>query len=374
MKLSFLTSFSNYIKSHKKIAFGGLLVLCAGLIAAIYFGWREYQYRQSAAYAFEQLKQALNPPKVEELAKMIDFNSIGTELAQTIKKVFPFYMEGQDQERKIRNRLQNVLLKRFSQKEEKKQQLDLDDEQGLLNLPLEILPSDFINQLTNGLSLRETGEYSAIISAKVDQPLLGRNFTLVFGMNKTSNGWKVNRFLNVSEIAGQIREAMLERHIKLRNVYEHKNMLTMRRMEQLLPMQSCSVNAGLLSDGKTLIMTVEVIGRNKGNIQINNFNVDTNILGKNGKTVAHRFLNVAKPVAPGEDFNHRWNFELEANSDLGRAILQNRPLRCDAKWQTLGLNSSEVLHILELPHPDRQCAIGGHDHPDGFCQLPVFNN
>ena len=373
MKVNFVTDISSWIKNHKKLAMGAVALLCAAIIAGGIFAYREYQYRQSANYAYEQLKLALVPGQPDRLAKLINFNAISREMAQAIEKTFPFYMEGKDQQRNIRNKIQNVLLQRFMQKEEKKASLP-DEPQERLHLPLQILPDNFISQLSQNLVLREAGNNAAVIVAKLDQPLLERSFTLVFGMDKTVNGWQVDRFLNVQEVLAQMREAMLQRHVKLRNVYEHKNSLTSKRMNEMLPVQSCVVNAGLLSDGKTLLMTVQVIGRNQGNIQINNFNVDTSIMGRNNKLVAQRFLNVAKPVAPGEDFNHRWNFELEANSQLGRAIIQNQPLHCTAKWQTLGLNSSEVLHILEVPNPDTQCAISGHNHPDGFCQTPVFQN
>lgn len=373
MKLNLLAPLSGWIAAHRKLALLAGLLLCAALIAGAYYGYRQYQYRQSAEYAFEQLKLALNPPKPEELAKLVDFNALGNDLARAIKKTFPFYMEGKDQERNIRNRLQNVILRSFLQKDEKRAPLpDAEDQQALLQVPLEIMPADFPAQLQGSLVLRDAGQSSAIVMAKLDQPLLGRSFTPVFGLDKTVNGWKVDRVLNADELLTQLREAMLQRHVKLRNVYEHKNMLTTRRMDELLPIQSCSAHAGILSDGRTLVMTVQVIGRNKGNVQINNFNVDTEITGGNGNVLARRFLNVAKPVAPGEDFNHRWNFELDASSDLARAIMRNQPLHCQAKWQTLGLNNSEVLHILEVPNPDAQCSISGHNHPDGFCQTPVF--
>lgn len=373
MKL--FSSLSGWIAAHRKLALLAGLLCCGGLAAGGWFGWQQYQHRQSAAYAFERLKLALNPPSPEELAKLVDFNSIGNDLARAIQKIFPFYLQGKDQERNIRNRLQNAVLRVFLQKDDKRASLpDADDQQALLQAPLEILPPDFVAQLQNSLVLRDAGPNSAIVVAKLEQPLLGRSFTPVFGLDRTANGWKVDRVLNADELLTQLREAMLQRHVKLRNVYEHKNMLTTRRMDELLPVQSCSANAGILSDGKTLVMTVQVIGRNKGNVQINNFNVDTAITGANGQLVTRRFLNVAKPVAPGEDFSHRWNFELEANSDLGRAIMRAQPLHCTARWQTLGLNNSEVLHILEVPNPDAQCAIDGHNHPDGFCQTPVFLN
>lgn len=373
MKLSILSDLQTKAAAHKKIT----LMVCVLLVvltgAGIYYGWQQYLYRQTSAYAFEELKKALNPPVPAELAKLVDFNSISNDLALAIQKNFPFFLAGPDQERNIRHLLQTALLKRFMSKEEAvKAKPEEISEEEQLKKELQILPPDFVGQLVQGLTLRETDSDTALISSKIENPQLKRSFTIVFGMRKTSDGWKVRNVANASEVVSQLRAAMLERHVKLRNVYLDKNSATTKRMNQLLPIQSCSADAGLLSDGKTLLLVVHVIARNKGNLQVNNFNLDTAIYGRSGQLVLRRYLNAAKPVGPGEDFNHRWNFELEADSEPGRSILRNEPLQCRAAWQTLGLNSAEVLHIVDVPNPDRQCSIAGHDHPDGFCQTPVF--
>lgn len=372
MKIHMFSNLLIRLKTHKLVAFFLLLFICAALCAGAWYGWKEYQYRQSSEYAFAQIKQALTPPNPKALAQLVDFNAITQELAQATSKNFPFFKAGPDQERAIRNLLQTVLLKRFMSKDESKAQPLPESEEEQLLKEVEILPADFVSQLRDNMTLLENGTEAAHIGTKVENPLLKKSFPLVFSLRKTPDGWKITHLANSPELLTQLRSALLERHARLREVYENKNSQTTKRMEQLLPILSCSVDAGLLSDKKTLLMVVQVIARNRGPIQINNFNVDASIMGRNGKEIAQRFLNVAKPIAPGEDFNHRWNFELEANSPLARRILGAGPLQCKATWQTLGLNNAEVLHILEVPNPDRQCAIAGHDHPDGFCLTPVF--
>lgn len=373
MKLNILSGFSEKIAAHKKISFCALLILLLGIGAAGWWGFKEYKYRQTGEYALESAKKALSPPDTKALAKMVDFNAISQELAEAIKNDFPFYMAGPDQARNIRNKLQTVLLERFLRKEENKSQPVPDSEEELLLKPVELLPPDFVGQLTKSLTLLDQSADSAHIGARIENPLLKKTFPLIFSLRRSSEGWKVSHLANAGELSAQIKATLLERHAKLRAIYEGKNDKTTKRMDQLLPILSCSADAGLLSDRKTLLMVVQLIARNRGTIQINNFNVDASISGRNGKEIVQRYLNVAKPIGPGEDFNHRWNFELEANSPLGRAILAAGPLQCKASWKTLGLNNAEVLHILEVPNPDRQCSIDGHDHPDGFCRTPLFD-
>lgn len=372
MNINILSTLGSKITANKKISIAVLILLVIGLGVAAWYGFKEYRYRQTSNYALEQIKKALTPPDPKALANMVDFNAISQELAQAIKKNFPFYMEGPDQERNIRNRLQTALLKHFLNKDDAKAVPLPESEEERLALPVKILPADFVPQLSGSMGLVEKGEDTAHIGAKIENPLLKKTFPLIFSMRKTRDGWKVSHLANAEELISQVKTALLDRHAKLRGVYEGKNDKTMKRMEQLLPILSCSADAGLLSDGKTLLMVVQLIARNRGNIQINNFNVDASISGRGGREITQRFLNVAKPVAPGEDFNHRWNFELEADSQLGRAILAGRPLQCRASWQTLGLNNAEVLHILEVPNPDRECRVDGHNHPEGFCTTPLF--
>lgn len=351
-----------------------LVVLAAGLlVAGGWFGWKQYTFWQSGQYAFEKIKAALAPPDPASLAKQVDFYSVSGDIAKSIADNFPFFMPGADQERNISHHIQTALLKKFMDKDEKKQQtLEKEDEIALLHKNLEILPRNFVEQLFNTLNYKANDDNSGFVTAKVENELLNKNFTMIFNLDRTPNGWKITHLSNARELASQMREAMLQRHAKLRSVYEDKNAKTWKTMNQLIPIQSCTANAGLLSDGKTLLMVVHVIARNRGTLQINNFNVDTTIYGKNGKVLMRRFLNTAKPVTPGEDFDHRWNFELDAQNPQARLLLTQEPLQCKAIWQTLSLNNGQVLQIQEVPNPDLACEIDGHNHPQGFCQTPVF--
>lgn len=374
MKFELFSRLGEWTKSHKKTSVALALVLFAGLCAGAWRGWKEYQYRQTSQYAFQRIVQALTPPDPHELANLVDFNGIGADLADAAQKSFPFFMAGPDQERKLRHAVQTGLLKRFLDdgKGPSKNSKKPETEEERLHAPFVLLPDDFTEQLRNQLNLQEKDDRTAFVSAQLENPLLKRNFTVVLRMDRTANGWKLAHVANAKEITDQLREGMLERHSKLRHIYEERNAGTAKKMNQLLPIQSCSAHAGLLSDRKTLLMVVQVIARNIGRHQVNNFNVDVTLTGRNGNKILQRYLNAAKPAAPGEDFNHRWTFELDASDPLAQSILKAGPLECKASWQTLGVDNGEVLHMAEVPNPDVQCAIAGHDHPQGFCALPFF--
>ncbi|MDE5831787.1 MAG: translation initiation factor IF-2 [Desulfovibrio sp.] len=373
MNITALANLREKAAAHKIIAALILAVLLCGVAYGCYFGWQQYLYRQTAVYAGEKIKATLAPPDPAKLARFVDFRRTSADLAREVARAFPFYKAGADQERNIGHLLQTVFLNRLSAKNDKTPAWPMEEEE-LLKKDLELLPPDFIEQIVKTMHIRQEGENVAYLSAKVENPMLGQAFPLIFYMERSSSGWRIVRLANAAELVAALREAMLKRHARYRALFADKNAATRKTMDQLLPVQSCSVDAGLMSDGKTLLMVVRAIARNKGDVQINNFNLDAAITGRNGSTVMRRFLNAAKPVAPGEDFDHRWNFELEANSPEARRILANGPLRCQATWQTLSLNNGRVLHIVEEPYPDASCRLDGHNHPEGFCLTPLFRN
>ena len=371
--MKFFSGLKEKLAAHKLLAALAAMVLACALGAGGWYGWQQYQYRQGSAFALEKLKQALAPPAPSALAHLVDFNSLGKDLSRAASESFPFFLAGQDQERAISHALQAGLLKRLLEPESKGPMFPEDaSEEARLQKPLELLPPDFLSQLLATLSVRETGPGNALVSAKIEHPQLARPFTLVMDMRKTPQGWQIKQLINARELAQQLREDMLERHAALRKVFEAKNAATGKAMDSALPLQSCTANAGTLSDGKTTILIIHALARNRGDVQINNFNLDATITGRSGRPLLRRYLNAAKPVAPGEDFNHRWSMELESGSPLARALLADGPLHCQAAWQTLSLNNGRVLHIVETPNPDRACATPGHDHPEGFCLAPIF--
>lgn len=360
-------------RAHKRIAAVAALLLVAALAAGGAYGWRTWQYRQTSEFALLRLKEALSPPNAEELAKRVDFRTLFTDLAQAVSRSFPFYKAGPEQEHQLRQQLQTALLKRLLEKDATRSSKEGEpDAAAKLRQPLVLFPPDFLAQLPAGLTLVESTEDTARIRTEIRHPLLDLVFPLEFEMRRGPDGWIVRHLLNADAVAGALREALLARQQARVDVVVRKNEATLKRMRELVPLQSCEAEAGLLSDGRTLLLMVLMRGRNQGGIQVNNMDLDTTILGADGEPVLHRFLNAAEPVLPGGEFRHRWSIELDGQSPEGRRILAAGPLTCRATWRTMGLSSAEVLHIVETPDLGQQCDLPGHRHPVGFCQLPVF--
>lgn len=372
MKLNFLANLKAKGGFYKILANVILALIVIGIGAAAWFGWQQYRYMQTSEYAFLKIKETLQPPNPGTLSKYVDFNSLSGDLAQASSRNFPFFMAGDDQERRLKDLFQTTLLNRLLTKEEVSRVGADQSEEERLKKPMYILPNDFLTQLATSLNLQPQNDNRALVSAKIENPDLKKVFTMVMSMERDSDGWKVRHVVNADELVSQLRNAALDRYGRVRDMYRGKNENTMKRMNDLIPIQSCTAHAGLLSDRKTMLMVVNIIARNTGPQQVNNFNVDATIMGRRGQPILRRYLNAAMPVAPGEDFNHSWTFDLDASSPLARNLLAAGPLRCQASWQTLGLNSAEVLHIVELPYQDEECGLPGHNHPQGFCQLPVF--
>lgn len=368
-------------RAHKLLSALMALLLTAALGAGGFYAWRVCQYRQSSDFALARLKEALTPPKPEELAKLVDFQGVAGDLAAATAETFPFFKQGPDQRRELAQMIQTGLLRRFLEKEQapsksKGKNSAADDEEkarlARLAQPLTLLPPDFLSQFTGSLALAGTQGDSAVLRAQVRHPLLERDFELLFDLRKGPDGWIVRHTANARELLAQVREAMLARQKAKADVVVDKNTATSTRMNGILPVEACTADAGLLSDGSTLLLMIQLKARNTGKVQVNNVDFDATVLGKDGRPLLHRHLNAAGPVPPGGEFDHRWTVELDGASDTGRGLLADAPLSCHGSWRTMGLSSSEVLHIVDPPDLTRGCEKPGHAHPAGFCLSPVF--
>ena len=369
---AFLSGLAAKARAHRLLTLAAVLLLAGGLGAGGYYGWRTWQYRQTGEYAFTRLKEALTPPNTEELAKRVDFRALFAELSHAVARAFPFYKAGPDQEHALSQQLQTALLRRLREKDASPAKGEEPDAATKLRQPLVLFPPDFLAQLPAGLTLTESGADTARIRTEITHPQLETVFPLEFEMRRGPDGWTVRHLTNADEVAGILRQALLARQQASVDVVLRKNEATLRRMESILPIQSCEAEAGLLSDGSTLLLMVLMRGQNQGGIQVNNMDLDTAILGANGAPVLTRNLNAAEPVYPGAAFSHRWSIELDARSPEGQRVLAGMPLTCRPVWRSMGLSSAEVLHIAEATDLSRRCELPGHDHPVGFCTMPIF--
>lgn len=373
MKLPLIPFLSSLFRKH--VIALTVALLAAALAVGGWYGWRYYQYRQSLDFAYARFQDALQPPSPEKLALLVDFNTLSGELAQALAKAFPFFKQGPDQIRDLKNTIQTGLLKKLLSKEDPKASGEAEtDPQKLLQQPLSLFPADFLQQFLSGLGMQQAQGNTALVSTSIRHPLLNRTFPVILRMEKGPEGWMIRNLLNADELVEQFREALLTRIAARRDVFKARNNNIRRRMDATLPLQSCSASAGLLSDGKTLLLVAHVLARNTSAVTVKNIDLEALFTGPDGKMLLHRFLNAAVPVAPGEDLDQRWTIELDGQSPLGQSVLAAKEISCAARWKTMTLSSGEVLHIADIPAAMKECDNPGHKHPVGLCLSPIFQN
>lgn len=333
------------LKAKLKIVIGLLVVLAA---VGSWQGWKYYQYRQSSQCVFDALKNSLRQVEPEKLAELVDFPSLGRRIAFSIAEFYPFIERGSNQQAAIQERFLSHLQEMLAAKPGKPHHMPPDE---ALQQPLEALPPDFVKQLQTTMSLNTTGAGNpnmAFISAVLHHPQLDMDFTLIFLLQRTSAGWRLTDLPNAREVIAQFRDAQLKRYEARKLQLRKKNEETQKLMASTLKIQSCEVAAGVISDNKTLLARVIVVGRNASAEQINGISLQADIRDAQGKLILTRYLDKAKPFYPGQPFEQGWTIEMEADSPDGRALLQGGKLQCTTRWQTMSLNSGRVLYIREI--------------------------
>ena len=345
MSLPALAPLVAFVRKHTFV----LAAILLAILAAVggYSGWRHYQYRQTAEFAFSKIKGALHPANPAELARYVDFGAVTKSLVKAVVQHYPALRQGPNQLRELGDMVQIGLLKQARAKEEPAKEET--DEIARLKTPLYVLPPTFYTQLWESLSLHNPTETSAFIAAKVRNPVLNREFSFLLRMDKTPDGWRVDDFVNADDVVRQFREYQVERMVAQRQIILDKNAKIKKRMEEMFPIQSCTASAGLISDGKTLLVVVTAKSKNNGTAMIGNVDLSAKICAPDGTELMHRFLNAVQPTYPGHDFERSWTIEIDGESDLGKAIVSARKLTCEASWKTLGLANGEVLHFTVAP-------------------------
>ena len=360
------------ILASRAVKGAAIALVCALLALGAFYGWQYYQFRQSDQFAFERLRESLSPAQPEKLASAVDFNTVASELASGAIRAFPFFRAGPEQEWEIRQMIQSGLLRRLRSKETPGAKGESAGMEKLLDSPFSLLPDNFIGQFVQNLSLRKESAHSAYIETRIHHPQLDRDFSPVFRLEKSADGWRVTHLLNGDELAAELREGLIARQTMREKKIIDKNSATGAQMAALLPGPECQASAGTLSDGRTVIVSIEVRSRNAGDVQVNNMTLDATLSGRGGVAIS-RSLNVAKPVPPGGPFSHRWTIELDAASPEAKKLLWAGALSCRARWRSMGLGNSRVLHVTDSPEPGAMCAKDGHSHPAGLCEAPFFN-
>lgn len=347
------------------------LVVFVAIAVGIFMGWRAWQHRQSAPYAFEQLQKALKEGNTEALAKSVSFRNIFDQLGAATAETYPFFMAGDHQLKDVSYLFQTRMLHMLKTKPEDPPKKGEPDEE--LFKPVVPVPVDFLAQFMANLTMRVTDAGSAIITSSIHHEQLGRDFPIILNFVRVHGSWMVQDLLNSKELLRMFNEQCLARINAQSDKLHGKNQATLKRMNEILPIESCTANAGLLADQKTLLVAVQLLARNKFNIAVNNMNLHALLTDGAGNLVLDRYLNAVQPTQPGEDFSRQWIIELDGLGEEGQRVLKTgAALTCVPEWRALGLNTNQVLHTNDVTDPKSPCQKPGHNHLSALCREPMF--
>ncbi|MBQ7618035.1 MAG: hypothetical protein IJS50_04095 [Desulfovibrio sp.] len=350
-----------------------ILGLCAVIVlaASVIIGLNYYLYRKTPEFSYAKIQSALQSGNIQQLAYLVDFRPISEHLAAETARAFPFFQEGPKQIVKISNILQGQALKAFRLKNVPNDDAKITDPEELLKKPLYLLPPDILAQLAKNLTLQKKGAEAAVLTSSFEHPLFKRKFPLVFALREINGLWKVTDVLNAHELVTTLKNLLEERLQAGRDLYFAKMDKIVKTMHETLEIQSCTAEAGLISDHKTLLVVVQILARNKTGLTIKNVNATTPIFGQKGQLLLSRQLSSTEATPPSSDFSHTWTIELDGNSELGRKVLASGPLTCKPTWRTMTMSNARVYHAI-APEKKLGPCPKHKNHLEGLCELEIF--
>lgn len=339
MKFSVLSLLLSLLHKSKKILIGiGLLLIVA---ACVFFGWRHYQFKNSPQKTMQNITQALHKAKLEHLAVLIDFRTLSESFARQMLQDLP-KDAALPPVTILAEQIQQRILDNFTKPEEQPKGVKANP-----FAPLNPLPAGTLAQIGTSITLEKVEDNFALAHAKVDYPRAEKTFNLIFQLEKKGDApWRLTKINNAHEIIQSFLEAQQSIDKQKSDTLAAKNAEQQQRMDSQLVVNSCTAVAGLLSDGKTALLSVEILARNPGPHAVLNFNVKTLLTGKkhSDKTISF-LLNLAKRTLQGENFAHTWNIALDPQNPEHQYLLAERTLQCTTTFNNMGLSSGEVLFV-----------------------------
>lgn len=318
-----------------------LTLLVVILAAGGAYGWRYYQYYTGPEHALLELNNALRDADQKKLANLVDFRALASDFAEAILKVYPPAAPTYETTARTADAVQLAVLQALAEAKE-----DKPPKEPAADAPLAPLPSNFIQQLAGKLTLQRTLDNVALIQRTVSYPRAERDFPLLLQMTDTEEfGWRITRVINAMELAQAFKAAEASLKLQQEAAFAEKNADQQLRMDEQFPISSCTVAAGRLSDKRTALMVIEVMGRNAGPSSIHNANFVVTVTDAAQQPLYTHHLNVARRSLPGEQFNHTWTVELDPSDAAAARLLRAKRLQCAVRLWALALGSGEVLHI-----------------------------
>lgn len=339
MKFSVLSSLQFLLHKSKKILIGmGVLLVVA---TCTFFGWRHYQFKNSSLKALQDISQALQKGNRQSLAELVDFRTLSESFARQIVQDLPADAAHPPVEI-LAEHIQQRILDNFNKAAEAPK-----GAKPSPFAPLNPLPPDTLAQIATSLTLEKAEDNFALAHAKVDYPRAEKAFTLIFQMEKKDGApWRLTKISNAHEIVESFLQAQQSIDQQKSNALAAKNAEQQQRMDTQLIVSSCTAVAGMLSDGKTALLSVEILARNPGPHAVLNFNVKALLTGQKHPDQDISFLlNLAKRTLQGENFAHTWNIALDLQNPDHQYLLAEKKLQCTTKFNNMGLSSGEVLFV-----------------------------
>lgn len=339
MKFFQKPSLAACLKRGKKGIIGTLvLAIVAG---GAFWGWQQYQFKQSPQKALQDIALALQKGNRQSLAILVDFRSLSENFAQQVLQNSPAGAEFPPVEILAEN-VQQRILDSFTKTEDPKKAAKPDP-----YAPLNPMPPDTIAQLATSIEMQQVGATFALARATVDYPRAEKKFTLIFQMEKKKGlGWQIIKIANAQELVHAFIQAQQSIDQQKSNALAEKNAEQQQRMDKQMVVNSCTAVAGMLSDGKTALLSVEVLARNPGPHAVLNFNLEATLNStKNSEKTQKFLLNLAKRTLQGENLSHTWNITLDPQNPDHQDLLAEKKLQCTARFNNMGLSSGEILFL-----------------------------
>lgn len=341
MKLNFLPAAKAFLLRFRLPILLTLVVLLLAVGGA--YGWRYYQYYTGPEHALLKLNAALTNTDQEQLAELVDFRGLAMDFAGAIQSVYPPASPSPESRARIADAIQRMVLNALVEAKEDKPPKDLPP-----NAPLAPLPPDFIRQLGGNLKLQRALDNVALVQHTVHYSRAERDFPLLLQMTRTPEfGWRITRIINAPDLVQAFKAAENSLKEQQEAAFAEKNADQQLRMDAQFNVISCTVSAGWLSDKRTALMVIEVMGRNTGSATIHNMNFLTTVMNSSQTSLYFRHLNVARRILPGEQFRHTWTVDLNPREAADARLLAVKGLQCVARPWAMTLGNGEVLHIRE---------------------------
>lgn len=305
------------------------------------WGWRHYQFKHSSQKALQDITLALQKGNRQNLAMLVDFRSLSENFAQQILHYYPTNA-GLPAVEILAENVQQHILDSFTKVEEPKK-----GAKPNLYAPLKPLPADAMAQIATSFEMQQTDPDFALVRATVDYPRAEKKFILLFQMEKKEGlGWQLIKIVNAHELVQSFILAQQSIDLQKSNALKEKNAEQQARMNKQMVVNSCTAMAGLLSDGKTALLSIEVMARNPGPHAVLNFNIEVTLNSKKNSEKTEQFLlNLAKRTLQGENMTHTWNIGLDPQNPEHQYLLEEKRLQCTARFNNMGLGSGEVLFL-----------------------------